>query len=110
MPSVHKIAGQAAPVADTNTDLYTVPGSTQFISSTLAFVNRDTEEAASIRIAVVPNGETLSNEHYLEYGALLDARESRRITIGMTLSAGDKVIVRSDTADTSFTLFGVEQS
>lgn len=109
MANVNKIS-QAAPVADTDTTLYTVPALTQFISSTLALVNRNVTDISSIRIAVVPNGEALSNKHYIEYDMLVDARGSRRYTIGMTLSAGDKVVVRSDTGDMSFTLFGVEQS
>jgi hypothetical protein len=105
----YKIAGQAAPSATTNTTLYTVPADTTFIASTLCLVNRDTSGAASaFRVAVVKNGETIDTKHYIEYDKLLESRGSRKLTLGMSLSAGDAIVVYADTANLSFSLFGVE--
>lgn len=111
MPNAYKVAGQAAPSANQDTVLLTVGANKQFLGSTLAIVNRNTAGViSSFRVAVVPAGETLSAKHYIEYEKLIDARDSKRLTIGMTLGAGDSVIVRSSSADLSFTLFGSEIS
>lgn len=108
MPKSYKILGQQAPIANTNTNLYVVPASTQAVVSTLAFVNRSPSANANIRVAVIPNGQSVNNQHYLEYDKILDGRESGRLTIGMSLNAGDTVMVRASTANVSFSLFGVE--
>lgn len=111
MAKVYKIAGQSAPSSNVDTTLYTVPANTTFIGSSLNIVNRSKNSVAtSFRVAVVPNGATLSIQHYIEYDKLLDSRDSKNLIIGWSLQAGDRVIVRADSSDLSFTLFGVEQS
>lgn len=111
MAKVYKIAGQSAPLANTNTDLYTVPASTTFVGSTLIIANRSVDTVATaFRVAVVPSGQTLSDKHYIEYDKLIDSRESIKLTLGWALSTGDKVIVRASSASLSFTLFGVENT
>jgi hypothetical protein len=109
MPNSYIVAGQAAPAAATDHTLYTVPAGKQFVASTLNCANRDkTGDPAEIRIAIVPTGETLANKHFIEYDRILDQRESFPKTIGVTLPAGCAVIVRSSTANVSFSLFGAE--
>lgn len=111
MPNGYKIAGQVAPSANQDTVLYTVPALKSFLGSTLNIVNRNTAGVmSSFRVAVVPAGETLSAQHFIEYEKLVESRDSKRLTIGMTLSAGDVVFVRSSSGDLSFTLFGTEQT
>lgn len=104
----YKILGQAAPTASTNTDLYVVPALTQAVISTLKLVNRSKTATVSYRIAVIPSGESLAAEHYIAYDKFLNPRGDRNFTIGITLNAGDKIVVYSDTADTSYSLFGAE--
>lgn len=108
MSRVHKVAGQSAPAANANTDLYTVPTNKNFVTSTLVVVNRSDAAAIAIRMAVVPKGATIANQHYIEYGRLIAPRESVRLTMGMTLASGDKVIVHSSANTASFSLFGAE--
>ena len=111
MPKVYKISGQAAPAADTDTVLYTVPALTSFVQSTLSICNRDkTGLIAEFRVAVVPSGESLSNKHYLRYDELIDFRASKTMTLGFTLATGDKVYVRASSPNLSFSLFGAELS
>lgn len=111
MPNSYKIAGQAAPAADTDTTLYTVPASKQFVGSSILICNRNTTGVNSkFRIAVVPNGQVLADQHYLHFDQFAPARETVTKTIGMSLATGDAVVVRSDSADLSFTLFGSEIS
>lgn len=106
MPKSYKILGQQAPAANSNVTLYTVPAATQAVISTLAIVNRGTN--SKIRVAVVPDGQVLANEHYIEYDRILDSRDSYRITIGISLGAGDRIVIRCDTTNCSFSLFGTE--
>lgn len=104
----YKVLGQSAPAAATPTDLYVVPANTQSIISTLKIASRHASEAVAYRIAVVPSGETLATKHYQVYDKFLDPRDDRSMTIGISLRAGDKVVVYGSTADLSFSLFGVE--
>lgn len=111
MPNSYKVAGQAAPAANTDTTLYTVPALAQFVSSSIVICNRNTAGVNSkFRIAVVPSGQTLANQHYLYYDQFVQDRETITKVIGISLAAGDKVVVRGDSADLSFTLFGSEIS
>ena len=108
MGSSYLIAGQEKPSANTDTQLYLVPASTEFVGSTLCICNQSVTDVTSYGVAVVKNTETLSDKHWIKMNQLLDQRQSKDITIGMTLAAGDKVIVRNDTGTVSFTLFGSE--
>lgn len=111
MASNYKVLGQAAPALDTDTTVYTVPASSSAVISTFTICNRTSGSGASaFRIAVVPSGESLSNKHYLMYGEYLDAKESIFKTIGLTLATGDSLVVRSDSSDLSFSIFGNEIS
>lgn len=107
MAKSYIVAGQAAPAANTNTDLYIVPSQKAFIASTLVCANRSNVDLSSIRVAVVPSGETLQDKHYVEYDRLIAKRDNHRMTWGMALPAGSKVVVNSSTALTSYSLFGV---
>lgn len=108
MAKAYKVAGQSAPTANTDTTLYTVPANTNFVASSLVFCNRSSSVLSTLRIAIVPNGQTLNNQHYISYEEILDIRERKSMVLGFALAAGDKVVVRSSTANLSFTLFGVE--
>jgi hypothetical protein len=109
MATTRKVLGQAAPAANTDTDLYTVPASTSTVCSTLSVCNRGAT-SATFRVAVRPAGATLANAHYLYYGVQLATGDSFAATIGLTLAATDVVTVRASTADLSFSLFGEETS
>ena len=106
MAETRKVLGQAAPAATTETDLYTVPGSTSAVASSLLICNRST--AATFRVSVSAAGGATANKDYLAYDHSLAANKSFELTIGMTLAATDKVRVYASTANLSFNLFGVE--
>ena len=105
----YKILGQSAPSATTNTDLYTVPASTETVCSTLTICNRS-GSSATVRVAVRPDGAAISNEHYVLYDMSLAGNNTEAVTIGMTLDATDVVTVYASSADMSFNLFGREIS
>ena len=107
MPTTYKVLAQSAPSATTNTDIYTVPASTQTVVSTLVVANR-AATAATYRIAVRPNGATIANEHYIAYDVAVGASDSTTITIGITLDPSDLITVYASTANLSFNIFGAE--
>lgn len=111
MGKAYKVAGQALPAAATDALLYTVPGGANFVESTLSICNQDISGSPiRFRVAVVPAGQTLAAKHYLVFDKLLDIADSKFLTLGLSMGPGDMMYVRSSSANTSFSLFGVELS
>lgn len=106
MTTTYKVLGQQAPSATTNTDLYTVPGATSTVVSTLAIANRGV--STTYRVAVRPAGAAIANQHYIVYDATISSGDSIFLTIGITLATTDVVTVYAGTASLSFSLFGSE--
>lgn len=109
MPDVYKPLGQSAPGAASLTTLYTVPASTEAITSSLTVCNRSATPT-SFRIAVRPLGAAIANQHYLAFDVPIDGNEALSFTLGLTLQATDVVSVYNDLATCSFGLYGVEKS
>ena len=108
MPSIYKVLGQVAPVADTETTLYTVPSGKSAVCSTLTICNRGI--SAMVRVAVCPAGAATSDAHYIVYDCAVNQYDSVYLTIGVTLVATDVVKVYANTGTVSFGLFGSEVS
>jgi hypothetical protein len=106
MASTYKILGQITPTISTNTTLYTVPSATSAVCSTLTIA--PTSTSGSVNVAVVPSGETLSTQHYIMYGIACNASNALYFTIGLTLAAGDSIVVNSSSSNIAFGLFGTE--
>jgi hypothetical protein len=102
-----KILGQSNPNANTDTNLYLVPASTQSVCSSLNVCNTASVDA-TFRIAAVPSGESLSKEHYLAYDSSVSGNDTLSLILGVTLGAGDVVKVYSSSNDLSFSVFGSE--
>jgi hypothetical protein len=107
MATTYKTLGQLAPSATTATTLYTCPSATQTVISSLVVTNRGAS-AGTYRIAIRPNGATLSAEHYIAYDAPIGANSFVSLTLGLTIDASDVVTVYASTADFSFNAFGSE--
>ena len=103
----YKVLGQSAPSATTNTDVYTVPSSTQSVISTITVANRGTS-SATYRIAIRPNGATITNQHYIAYDTSVPANDTIALTLGITVDSADIVTVYASSANVSFNLFGSE--
>lgn len=103
-----KVLGQAAPLADTDTDLYTVPAATETVVSTITVCTR--AGSGLFSVAVRPGGAVLANEHYIVYEAAIWQEEMVSLTLGLTLAAGDVLTVRGTIAELSFSAFGQEAS
>jgi hypothetical protein len=104
----YKRLGAVDVAATTDTVLYTVPTGKTAVISSLMICNRGGSKIA-FRIAHVdgPIG-SLANEDYVYYELQLNAHDSFVATIGMTMSAGDTIVVRSDSINVNFIAWGSE--
>lgn len=105
MATTYKILGQITGSSAT-ASLYTVPGSTQAVVSSLVANNRSTSNS-NYWIAVIPSGGSLSNQNWVAFNTPISASDSTALTLGITLGAGDTIQV-SGLATGSFSLFGSE--
>jgi len=109
MARSYKVLGQNNPTATTATTLYTVPGATQTVLSTISVCNFATT-AATYRIAIRPAGEALVNKHYVAYDSSVPANDTAVLTLGLTMNTTDILTVYASTASVSFGVFGSEIS
>jgi hypothetical protein len=107
MATTYKVLGQSKPTATTDTDLYTVPSSTNTVASTINVVNLNAS-ADTVRIAVRPNGASIADQHYLVYDLALSGKSTFTFTAGITMDAADVVTVYSANGYSAFSIFGSE--
>jgi len=107
MATSYKVLGQVAPSATTDTDLYTVPSGTELVGSTLYICNRGAT-ATTFRVALRPDGATITDAMYIAYDVPVAANDTTTITTGLTLDATDKITVYAGNANLSFNLSGAK--
>lgn len=107
MANAYKVLGQIAPSATTATAIYTVPSATEAVVSSIAVCERG-GSTATFRLAVRPNGATLSDEHYLVYDTSLAANDTIILTIGVTMDATDILEAYASSSNLSFHAYGSE--
>jgi hypothetical protein len=103
----YKILGQSAPSATTETDLYTVPGATEAVASSVIVCNRSAS-ADSFRISVSATGGATGNKDYIYYDVAIGGNDTFIATIGVTLAATNVVRCYSTNGTLSFGLYGSE--
>ena len=109
MPSTYKVLGQINPTANTLTTLYTVPGSTQTVVSSITVCNQS-NTAATFSLAVRPAGAVIANQHYINFQTSLPANDTVALTLGLTLAATDVLSANVSTSTISVGAFGCEIS
>lgn len=109
MAVTRKVLGQSAPSATTETELYTVPGATTAVVSTITICNRGAS-AATFRVSVSVNDVATANKDYIYYDVALAANDTFAATMGITLGANDTIRVYASSANLSFNLFGQEMT
>lgn len=108
MAASYKVLGQANLTTTSDTNIYTVPSTTETVVSTIVVANIGTV-ATSFNLAIRPDGETLANKHYIAKGVPIAASDSTTLTLGITMNAGDIVTAAAGTANAlSFNIFGAE--
>lgn len=109
MAETRKTLGQEALPATTLTDVYTVPGATSAVVSSISVCNRAASDT-TFRLSVAQAGAADATEQYLYYDVTLPANDTFVATIGVTLAATDVVRAYAVSANVSVNVFGVEIS
>lgn len=110
MATVRKILGQSKPAATTDATLYTVPGSTDTIVSSIVAAESN-GVATTIRICVDSAGGTSTAAgKAVAWDVALPANSVLTFNLGITLAAAATVVIRAGTANVTFTAFGQENS
>jgi len=104
-----KSASYLLPAANTLSTLYTVPSSTQAVVSTINVCNTASADA-TYRIAIVPNGVSITNANYIVYNATISGNETVAFTQGITMDSGDLLRVFASSASVAFNAFKMEIS
>ena len=107
MAITYKVLGQAAPAADTLTDVYTVPAGNSAVISTVTVCNQNTSNVA-FRLAVRPGNAVIESKHYVSYDTMVPLTDTLALTLGITLGATDVVSVQINSANVSVNVFGSE--
>jgi len=107
MAETNKVLGQSDPLATTLTNIYTVPGATSTIVSSIMVCNRSAI-ATAFRISVAVAGAADSTKQYLYYDIAITGNNSFSAILGLTLATTDVVRVYATLATLSFNIFGVE--
>ena len=103
------VATSAAASSGISMILYTVPTSTSAIVSTIFICNRGIS-AASFRVAHVQNGvvANLTTKDYLYYDIAINGNDTFASTSGISMSAGDSLVVLGSSTDLNFIAEGIE--
>jgi hypothetical protein len=118
MPSALKILGQSElSTSSFGTTLYTVPTSVNFdmgggdrfytLVTSIVLCNRNAS-SNDYSIRVVPKSATAGVEHIIFNGITLTTDATDIISLGLTVSSGDKIEASSSLASLSASVFGVE--
>lgn len=98
--------GQAAPLATTDTDAYTVPKNK--LAEVRVYVAERGAAVATFRVALRKAGAAIITAHYVAFDYALAA--NGRDSLGpFSLTADDVVTVRASTANVSFSVTGWEE-
>jgi hypothetical protein len=108
MADTIKVLGQIAPSATTETAIYTVPGATVAVISSIVICNRGT--ATTFRLSVDVAGGGTANKDYIYYDMPIAANDTFIMTGGISLGAADVLNAYAGSANVSFSAFGMERA
>ena len=110
MAQTYKRLGAINPSANTQTNVYVVPASTEAVISTIAICNQDSTNV-SYSLIVMPPGAFASPSaaaNFVIRGAVVPAADSIILTIGLTANAGTVIAANTNNPNVSFSIFGSE--
>jgi hypothetical protein len=112
MPNTYKILGQVNPSANTQANLEVVPAATEVVINSIQISNQNTSTNASYSLMVFPAAEFSSpasnGRHFIVRGATIPAGDAATLTLSLSLPAGAIVAANTNSANLSFSAFGVE--
>ena len=85
MPTQYSVLGQVSPTANTLTNVYVTPASTNAIVSTITVHNHD-DANVSYSLFVRPINETANDKHFMVRGGIVPERELITITGAVTMN------------------------
>ena len=100
--------GKGTTTANTNVRVYLVPDTAQFCTANISFVNRGST-AATVRLAISTTDNPNASD-YIEYGLVLEANGGGYERSCLLMSAGERVVVWSDSAEVTVRVSGLEQA
>lgn len=110
MATVRKILGQSKPAATTDATLYTVPGATDTLVSSIV-VAEVNGVATTFRICVDSGGGTTTAAgKAVAWNVAIGANSIVTLNLGITLAAAATVVIQAGTANVTFTAFGQENT
>jgi hypothetical protein len=107
MANTYKVLAQSNPGAASLTDIYTVPGATSTIVSTIIVCNQ-AASAASFRVSLQVANAADNPKQYLYYDLPIAGNDTFIFTLGITLAATDVISVYASSTTLSFNVVGVE--
>lgn len=99
--------GQSAPVAVTNTTVYTVPAS-KVATFSVNVLNRSLQFPCSVRLAICASGSPADSE-YLEFDAVIEPNSVLERT-GLVATAGKLIVVYASLNTVSINVYGFEEA
>lgn len=107
MATRYRVLGQKSPAANTDWDIYTVNGTKDAVVSSITVANRNSD-SATYRVAVRPDGATLTDDMYVAYDVQVGANSTQALSLGITMNQNDVLTVRSSSGLVSFNVYGTE--
>ena len=110
MAQIYKRLGAINPSANTQTNVYVVPASTEAIISTIAICNQDSTNV-SYSLIMMPPGAFASPAgatNFVIRGAVVPAADTILLTIGLTANAGSIFAANTNNPNVSISMFGSE--
>ena len=113
MPNTYKILGQVNPSANTQSNVYVVPAATEAVVNSITVANQGTSNV-SYSVIVMPSAEfaapASNGKYFLIRGSSMPGGDTATLTLSLTLPAGAVLAANTNSADLSFSAFGVEIS
>ena len=111
MANTYKILGQLNPTANTQGNVYVVPAATSAVINSITIANQASTNA-SYSIIVMPSANfaapASNGQYYIIRGCMIPAADAATLTLSLSLPAGAVVAANTNSANLSFSAFGVE--
>lgn len=110
MADAYKRLGATVVVADTDTELFQVPASHEYIVSELTICNLAVTDY-TFRVAVVDGAiASVASEDYKFYDCDIPGNSTITLKPGYAMAASESLLVRANHADVVFSASGIDKS
>ena len=109
MAQSYKILGQVSPTANTLSNVYVTPNSTEGVVNSIIIANRGAANA-SFSLVVRPINESFGDKHYIVRGCVVPGSDTLTMTLSLTLQNNVILAANTNSSNLSFGAYGVEIS